>query len=105
MPSREIQRRFTKSDIAIMSWRSAELSANMRDRTLRTVPLPSKLDGTGYPLMENVEHDTRLREIETRLGGIVYKMVDENGEIDLRKLTGDEAVQYMTAIGIPVMRM
>ena len=105
MPSREIRKRFTKSDIAIMSWRSAEMNANMRDNTLRTAPLPSKIDGTGYPLMEDVEHDTVLKGIEDRLGDVVYKMTDEKGEIDLRRLTGEEAVQYMNAIGIPVMRM
>lgn len=105
LSSREIRNRFTKSDIAIMGWRSREVSANMRSKTLRTAPSPSKIDGTGYPLMEDVEHDAVLKGIEDRLGDVVYKMTDEKGEIDLRRLTGEEAVQYMNAIGIPVMRM
>jgi len=32
-------------------------------------------------------------------------MVDERGQVDLRKLTGDEALQYMQALGMPVMTM
>jgi hypothetical protein len=102
MPSREIRRRFTKSDIAVMSWRSAEVSANMRDRTLRTPRLPSKMDGSGYPL-ESEAYQKQLDAIEARLGGIVYKMTDDKGEIDLRRLTGDEAVTYMQALGVPVI--
>jgi hypothetical protein len=106
MPSREIRRRFTRSDMAIMGWRSAEMSANMRDKTVRKAPLPSSMDGETYGNgMENVDHDEVLKKIEDRLGGIVYKMVDERGEIDLRKLTGEEACTYLNAIGVPVIRM
>jgi len=105
MPSREIRRRFTKSDIAIMSWRSAEVSANMRDKTVRPRALPSTLDGADIDAMENVDQDAVLKGIEDRLGGIAYRMVDDRGQIDLRKLTGDEAVTYLNAIGVPVFKM
>ena len=106
MPSREIRRRFTRSDMAIMGWRSAEMSANMRDKTVRSAPLPSSMDGVeSHSKFESVEHDAVLKQIEDRLGGIVYKMVDERGEIDLRKLTGEEACTYLNAIGVPVIRM
>ena len=105
MPSREIRRRFTRSDMAIMGWRSAEMSANMRDKTVRKAQLPSSMDGGAVGTMENVDHDEVLKKIEDRLGGIVYKMVDTRGEIDLRKLTGEEACTYLNAIGVPVIRM
>lgn len=104
MPSREIRRKFTKSDIAIMSWRSAEVSANMHNKTVRPASLPAKLD-SGASYMENTDRDAELQRIEERLGGIVYRMTDDKGEIDLRKLTGDEACQYMAALGIPIIRM
>jgi len=82
------------------------VAANMRERTLPMANLPPKLDGSGkYDVMENVDHDEMLKGIEDRLGGIVYKMVDERGQVDLRKLTGDEALQYMQALGMPVMTM
>jgi hypothetical protein len=55
--------------------------------------------------MENVDHDEMLKGIEAKLGGLVYKLTDSRGEIDLRRLTGDEALTYMQAIGIPVVRM
>jgi len=106
MPSREIRRRFTRSDMAIMGWRSAEMSANMRDKTVRTAPLPSSMDGeVQHSKFESVDHDAVLKNIENRLGGIAYKMTDERGEIDLRRLTGDEAVTYLQAIGVPVFNM
>lgn len=104
MPSREIRRRFTKSDLALMAWRSAEVTSNMRDKTVKNIKLPSTMDGTGYGT-ENVDKDEMLRGIEERLGGIVYKMCREDGEIDLRRLTGDEALTYMQALGIPVIPM
>ena len=104
MPSREIRRRFTRSDIAIMSWRSAEVSANMRDKTVRPRVLPATLGGESLG-MENVDQDAVLKNIEDRLGGIAWKMVDDRGQIDLRKLTGEEAVTYLNTIGVPVMRM
>jgi hypothetical protein len=105
MPSRDIRRRFTKSDIAIMAWRSAEVTANMHDKTFRPHALPSTLEGQELGTMENVDQDAMLKRIEERLGGIVYKFTDERGEIDLRKLTGDEAVTYLQAIGVPVIKM
>lgn len=106
MPQREIRRRFTKSDLALMGWRSAEVSANMRDTRRHPVALPEAGDRFQLPYAtQSPEHEERMRVIEERLGGIVYKMVDDRGEIDLRKLTGDEALTYMQAIGIPVIPM
>lgn len=105
MPTREIRRRFTKSDMAIMGWRSAEVSANMRDRTYRGLKSSDIAAESGAGLFENVERDEMLKGVETRLGGIVYKMTDERGNVDLRRLTGDEAFQYMRALNIPVVKM
>jgi len=105
MPLHEIRQRFTKSDMAVMAWRATEMAANMRDRTLPSARLPEKLDGGSYNFMENVDHDEMLKRIEERLGPIVWKMTDERGEIDLRKLTGDEALTYMQTLGIPVVKM
>lgn len=43
-------------------------------------------------------------ELEQQLGpSIVKKFGGENGDVDLRKLTGEEAVRYMRAIGVPII--
>lgn len=106
MPSREIRSRFTKSDIAIMGWRAAETAANMRNKTLRRMPQRTTTTDDGIHFgMESVEHDEFLHGVEARLQGIVHKIVDDKGNIDLRRLTGDEAMQYMSALGIPVLKM
>ena len=103
LSSREIRNRFTKSDIAIMGWRSREVSANMRSKTLRpNVPAAPDVNVSGF---ENVDYDAHLKAIEDRLGPVVFKMTNDEGEIDLRKLTGDEALTYLNAIGVPVVKM
>lgn len=47
----------------------------------------------------------RLQQIEERLGDVATKMVDDRGRIDLRKLTGEEAMRYMGALGISIPRL
>ena len=37
------------------------------------------------------------------MGPVVHKVANmEDGSVDLAKLTGDEAVRYMTAMGLPM---
>jgi len=87
-----------------MAWRSAEVSSNMHTKTVHPGTLAPSL-GSGDSGMENVDQDAMLKRLEERLGGIVYKITDDRGEIDLRKLTGDEACTYLNAIGVPVFKM
>lgn len=49
---------------------------------------------------EELMTEAALLEVERRMGGVANKAVDENGEIDLRRLTGKEALTYMNALGI-----
>lgn len=108
LPQREIRKRFTKSDLVLMGWRSAEVSANMRNNQRTPVALPQSSGGLHEQLpyaVQSTEHDAVLRAIEERLGTTVYKMTDERGEIDLRRLTGEEALNYMQAIGMNVIPM
>jgi hypothetical protein len=134
MPMREVLKCYTKSELAILAWRSTELAQNMKHRRegaqnpLPSVPkrttgrpeakngdytedvhtdLPGKDPGNLY---ENIpEHgvsDRELKFIEERFGPtVVERFVDERGEINLRKLTGDQAVHYMNVLGIPIIGM
>jgi hypothetical protein len=107
MPLRQIRKTYRKSELAILAWRSHELSINMRSshpepprRGARSSPAsaPEEFYGASDP---GFRRDMAL--LEERLGPIADKLENEEGELDLRRLTGDEAVRYMNAIGIPIM--
>lgn len=103
LPSREIRKRFTKSDVVLMGWRSGEISANMRTNVNSEVriPPPATIPNNSY-----AGNDDVLRGIEERLGGVIIeRMVNEHGDVDLRRLTGREAAQYFQALGIPLITM
>lgn len=103
MPMRQILKQYTKSELAVIGWRSTEIAYNMDqvhrehvDDAARRAP------ETARAIVETVD-ERELRAIEARLGPVVYKMVDEKtGDVDLRKLTGDEAMKYCQALGIPI---
>lgn len=99
MPTREIRERFTKSELVIMGWRGSEMSYNM-DNKINT-PMMAPRDG-GYEPTHAVTQSDDLQRLEERLGPVAVKMVDERGRVDLRKLTGAEALHYMGALGIPI---
>jgi hypothetical protein len=42
------------------------------------------------------------QELERRLGPLAEKAVDTSGEVDLSKLTGAEALTFMSAFGMRV---
>jgi hypothetical protein len=106
MPLRQIQKTYTKSEMAMMGWRSAEMSANMRSR----VGEPSKVGPRAvrdvYEAAGTAVDPKELERIEAKLGPtVIANMQDEEtGEIDLRKLTGEEAMRYMGAMGIQIGR-
>jgi hypothetical protein len=101
LPMREVRQKFTKSELAIMAWRSAELSHNMKNRS-RGPSREMLPQGDWSPKPQGVIEDRELSILEERLGPIAYKIENEKGELDLRKLTGDEAVRFMGALGINV---
>lgn len=49
-----------------------------------------------------VHSEREIQVLEEHLGPIAVKMVNDEGEVDLRKLTGDEALRYMAAMGIQI---
>jgi hypothetical protein len=86
----ELRLRFTKSEQVIAGWRSSELAANMavgRTEAPRQLQ-PGYHSGEGGGLSE-----AQLDLLESKIGSFADKMVDERGEIDLRRLTGDEAMR------------
>lgn len=103
LPMGEIRKRFTRSEMALMAWRSAELAANM-DRITKDARRPvERTKETEF--RDHMTDDKDLAWIEDKLGPkIIERMVDpKTGEVDLRRLTGDEALRYMQTFGIPLV--
>lgn len=46
--------------------------------------------------------DDVIAALEQRLGPIVLKLENKAGDVDLRRLTGDEAMVYFRTMGIPI---
>jgi len=95
MGKREIEKKFTRSEILLMSWRSQEMSYLMKKQT----------DG----IMSSAQQKAQRHRGKPLSGEIPEGLPDhffnEEGEIDLRQVTGEEAYKYMSSIGIklPVM--
>lgn len=101
MPLREVRKIYTKSELAIMAWRSSETAANMQEGTnppqgSENSPTPREFAPRRSP---NGLTDAQINALEERLAPIAYKLTDKNGELDLRKLTGPEAQMYFGALG------
>ena len=105
---REIQSRFTVSELAIIAWRGKEMTANMRkDRP--PVNFNSTQLGPGYP--DQPINPNRIIETEDAYifpdginNGVPVpkKFFDEEGEFNLSKATGPEAVRYLNALGLRI---
>lgn len=112
LPLRELRQRYTKSELAIMGWRSMEIAANMqagmaKSREQQTTASQA-IAGSIHDLMTTPERERELAFIEEKIGGFIWKAVtyDENGNetgLDLRKLTGQEMKIYLEAMGRPVI--
>jgi len=99
MSVRQIQVTYTRSEMAIIGWRSSEMSFNMKqDRKTASSQASQPRTAQEYT-------SAREAEIEARLGpDVIKKMQNEKGEIDLRKLTGPEMLRYMGAMQINLGR-
>lgn len=106
LPLREIQEKFTKSELVIMGWRSAEMSYKMRLKMKRTEPPPDEPDDgeVDRPRFAETERPRRVKRKEYADADVPAnlpdRMIDEEGEVNLSKSTLRDAVQYMNAIGI-----
>ncbi len=109
MPLREVHAKFTKSELVIMAWRSSEVAYNLKTRPGVFKVQQDDNNGLRPSLVAKNDipgqvQDDELRAIEERLGPIAYKLGGEGGKVDLRKLTGEEALQFFSAFGIHIPR-
>lgn len=98
LPIHEVHERFTRSEIYMMAWRSQEQHHHMMER----------MDDIKKPKGEAPQRQGR----RSRYGaddiipeGLPDHFFNKNGEVDLSQVTGKEAMQYMSSIGMhfPIM--
>jgi hypothetical protein len=116
MPLREIRKRFTFSEMALMSWRSREMSANMaRGRPIaeateavRTTTKELPDYGLQHQRQSNPSHvieheDSYELPKEINNGVKLPKLLfNKEGDLDLSKVTGPQAVMYLNALGLKI---
>lgn len=90
LSKRELESKFTRSELVLLAWRSQEQSA-MLDASLKKNKGGSRTPSGSYE--EGVPE------------GLPPHFYNERGEVDLRKVTGKEAYRYFSSLGIklPIM--
>ena len=93
LSKREIEEKFTRSETILLAWRSMEISAGFEKQA-------KDMRGGLPPTNPRKHTDGRLPE------NLPAHFYNEEGEIDLRKVTGEEAYKFMMSQGIklPVIR-
>lgn len=97
MPLREIHAKYTRSEMGIQAWRSGELASNMHVQ-YQSVPserATGALESSYTPSASAYES-----VLEERIGQDILGKFDD--DMDMRKLTGDQVMRYMQAMGISV---
>lgn len=88
MPLREIEERFTKSELVLMAWRSQEMHHNLQK------DMPKKKKG---------KKGNKYSADDIGPEGMPDEFFDENGEINLSKVKGEQARRYFEQrLGIPM---
>lgn len=89
LPVREIEERFTKSELGVVAWRSQERYHQMSKRMKKaTREMPS--------MGEKQEIDARMPS------GLPRRFFNEEGELDLSKVNSVDAAKYFQSIGMPL---
>jgi hypothetical protein len=91
MPIHEIEERFCKSDLAIVGWRSQETSYLMDKKMKRGS------DSAGPPA-----EASRYYNDPSLPTGMPAKFFNESGELDLRGVTGADALKFLRGQGVNV---
>jgi len=104
MPLTQIEEIFTKSELAIMAWTSQEQSASIEESPKkRRKPIRQRRKSPEELLAEDLtgEEIDDYGEVEyERPKTLPSRYYNEDGEVDLSKLTGKEAVSYLAKRGM-----
>ena len=101
LSKRELEEKFTRSELVLIGWRSQEMAASLEKQTADVRHSVGSYSGAKYAgeVPEGLpDHFFRKTyDPETGLGP---------GELDLRQVTGEEAYKYFASMGIklPIIR-
>ena len=95
MPLRDIYKKYTKSEMAMQGWRSSEIAHNMSEHHARRNDRAEGAPNAPSGYVSDAES-----ALERRLGADLVNKLDE--DLDFRKLTGDEVVRFMGAMGVNI---
>lgn len=98
MPLHQIQATYTLSEMVMIGWRNTETSV-MLEKQQRT-PMANKPNAEEEGVLTEKE-----RSFDKAITPFKTKLLNKQGDVDMRKLTGLEACAYMSAIGIPLIPM
>ena len=115
MPLKEIKAKYTKSDLALIAWDSRLKNYNLSLGMKHTAPAPVASDARPSPRIPDVpDADISPRGVKETENAYILpegvnngvpipkKVFDEHGEIDLRRMKGDEGAAYIRSLGIPL---
>lgn len=92
LPLREIEERFTRSELVFVAWRSQELHHNMMK---------------DHPTIAKTKSGKRSKYSMEDKGpqGMPDRFFNKDGEIDLRQVSGEDARMYFAKLGIPLVAL
>lgn len=102
LPMREVNRRYTRSELGIMAWRSGEIASNMHSNYQNDRNNAASNALNAAKVLSTSAFDEKVRELEGRLGPELCEKLEGNEDVDLRQLTGPEVFRFMRAQGIKV---
>jgi hypothetical protein len=99
---REVERRFTKSELFLVAWRSQEVHHNIFDKEHAIV---EETDDEKLERFLNRQQGGGRKEKIPAPQGVPKKFLNADGEVDLRQVTGEEAYQFLARQGmaLPIM--
>ena len=108
-PMREVRKRYTFSEVTIMAWRSREQSAAMAKGYVKPEPgpkgsAPVKDDGPRRPQVHVQETEDSYQLPDNINNGVALPKTffEEEGELNLSKVKGSQAVKYLNALGLNI---
>jgi hypothetical protein len=113
LPMREIRLKYTKSELVLMAWDSRQKAYNMHKLSsnrpkIKDVASSNKIEYVGSTSGKNpnnISETVDAYEMPSTLNKgipILKKWFNEEGELDLRKATGPQAVRYLNALGLNI---
>lgn len=105
MPAREIRRRFTKSEVVILGWRSREQASQLRRKFHKKPELDfeNQSDSVFDDTAKRPRGSQKRKETDGVMPtGLPDRFFNKEGEVDLRQVSGNDVLKYFNAIGMPL---